>query len=66
VFFFPHRLTAFVVKSFAQARKYTYVDPNSLDLSLLFMVRKQNKDGSFPKVGSVHGSYLKVTLYSAL
>nr|BAJ05272.1 CD109-like molecule [Diadumene lineata] len=52
-------LTAFVVKSFAQARKYIYVDPESLDLSLNFMANKQNRDGSFPTLGKVHGSYLK-------
>jgi len=58
LFFF--RLTAFVVKSFAQARKYIYVDQESLDLSLQFMAKKQNRDGSFPTLGKVHGSYLKV------
>ncbi|KXJ08579.1 C3 and PZP-like alpha-2-macroglobulin domain-containing protein 8 [Exaiptasia diaphana] len=52
-------LTAFVVKSYAQARKYIYIDPDSLKLSLNFMRKKQNQDGSFPTLGKVHGSYLK-------
>ncbi|KAK3751287.1 hypothetical protein QZH41_012192, partial [Actinostola sp. cb2023] len=52
-------LTAFVVKSFAQARKYIYIDPSSLDLSLRWMMRRQHKNGSFPRVGYVHSSYLK-------
>ncbi|XP_031563993.1 CD109 antigen-like [Actinia tenebrosa] len=53
-------LTAFVVKSFAQAREYIYIDPRSLSQSLGWIARKQNKDGSFPTVGPVlHGGSLQ-------
>ena len=56
------RLTAFVVKSFAQARTFIpeYVDVQMLDQSLEWMSRQTNRDGSFKKVGEVHSSALKV------
>lgn len=54
-------LTAFVVKSFAQARAFIpeYIDGKMLDDSLVWMSRKTNRDGSFKKVGAVHSSALK-------
>ena len=56
------RLTAFVAKSFAQARAFIpeYIDTEMLEQSLAWMSRQTNRDGSFKKVGTVHSSYLKV------
>ncbi|EDO32956.1 predicted protein, partial [Nematostella vectensis] len=59
-------LTAFVVKSFAQARKYIYIDEKALDQSIFWMVSKQSPSGAFPKVGTVHSSYLKGGLQSEI
>lgn len=57
-----HRLTAFVAKSFAQARAFIpeYIDDKLLEESLGWMARQTNKGGSFQKVGQVHSSVLKV------
>jgi len=57
-----YRLTAFVVKSFAQARAFIpeYIDDKLLEDSLEWMARHTNSDGSFRKVGAVHSSVLKV------
>ncbi|XP_073231989.1 CD109 antigen-like [Porites lutea] len=54
-------LTAFVAKSFAQARAFIpeYIDAEMLEQSLTWMSRQTNRDGSFRKVGTVHSSYLK-------
>lgn len=59
---FVYRLTAFVVKSFAQARAFIpeYIDDKSLEDSLKWMARLTNRDGSFQKVGAVHSTGLKV------
>ena len=56
------RLTAFVAKSFAQARAFIpeYIDDKLLEDSLEWMARQTNSDGSFRKVGAVHSSGLKV------
>lgn len=54
-------LTAFVIKSFAQARAFIpeYIDSKMLDDSLVWMSWQTNFDGSFKKVGAVHSSALK-------
>ena len=52
-------LTAFVTKSFAQARNYIYIDPNVIMRSLRYLVGQQRSDGSFPLVGMVHHQGLK-------
>lgn len=58
-----YRLTAFVVKSFAQARAFIpeYIDDKLLEDSLEWMARLTNRDGSFRKVGEVHSTGLKVS-----
>ena len=57
-----YRLTAFVAKSFAQARAFIpeYIDDKLLEDSLEWMARHTNSDGSFRKVGAVHSTGLKV------
>lgn len=54
-------LTAFVAKSFAQARAFIpeYIDDELLEESLEWMSRQTNIDKSFRKVGKVHSSVLK-------
>ena len=57
-----YRLTAFVAKSFAQARAFIpeYIDDKLLEDSLEWMASHTNSDGSFRKVGEVHSTGLKV------
>ncbi|RXG60417.1 Alpha-2-macroglobulin-like protein 1 [Armadillidium vulgare] len=46
-------LTAFVLKSFAQARPYIKVEPNDLNVSKEWLKSKQLKNGCFESVGKV-------------
>ncbi|NXX39283.1 OVOS protein, partial [Tricholaema leucomelas] len=45
-------LTAFVYKSFAQARRYIYIDDNVQAQTLLWLASKQKSDGCFENAGS--------------
>uniref|UniRef100_A0A663LXU2 Ovostatin n=1 Tax=Athene cunicularia TaxID=194338 RepID=A0A663LXU2_ATHCN len=45
-------LTAFVYKSFAQARRYIYIDDNVQSRTLIWLASKQKSDGCFENVGS--------------
>ena len=47
-------LTAFVLKTFAQAKGLIYVDEAVLDSAKAWIVKHQNGDGSFDPVGFVH------------
>lgn len=58
-------LTAFVVKCFAQASPYIFVDPKLQQKSMTFFKRKQLRNGCFPKVGKpVFSLSLAVSLYN--
>ncbi|XP_046542511.1 LOW QUALITY PROTEIN: CD109 antigen-like [Haliotis rubra] len=46
-------LTAFVVKTFHQAKPYTFIDDEVLTKAIDWMIRRQNADGSFPEPGKV-------------
>jgi len=46
-------LTAFVVKSFAQAKKYMFIDDKDLQMSTDWITSKQLENGCFPMVGKV-------------
>ncbi|PNJ28667.1 CPAMD8 isoform 4 [Pongo abelii] len=46
-------LTAFVLKSFAQARSFIFVDPRELAATKSWIIQQQQADGSFPAVGRV-------------
>ncbi|XP_012664840.1 C3 and PZP-like alpha-2-macroglobulin domain-containing protein 8 [Otolemur garnettii] len=46
-------LTAFVLKSFAQARSFIFVDPRELEAAKDWIIRHQREDGSFPAVGRI-------------
>jgi CD109 antigen len=47
-------LTAFVLKSFAQADGLIYIDPEVLDEAAAWITSHQNRDGSFDPVGFLH------------
>ena len=47
-------LTAFVLKTFAQARDLIYIDDTVLSSAQAWVVAHQNADGSFDPVGFVH------------
>ena len=47
-------LTAFVLKTFAQAQGLIYVDPAVLDDAASWIIRHQRSDGSFEPVGFLH------------
>nr|XP_055095106.1 C3 and PZP-like alpha-2-macroglobulin domain-containing protein 8 [Symphalangus syndactylus] len=46
-------LTAFVLKSFAQARSFIFVDLRELAAAKSWIIQQQQADGSFPAVGRV-------------
>ncbi|XP_067933198.1 alpha-2-macroglobulin-like protein 1 [Watersipora subatra] len=52
-------LTAFVVKCFAQASAYIYIDPRLQQESIEYFESKQNSNGCFPQVGLVHSKYMQ-------
>ncbi|NXR13570.1 A2ML1 protein, partial [Semnornis frantzii] len=52
-------LTAFVVKSFAQARKYIYVDEKNIQDALRWLEQKQLPNGCFATKGRLFHSSLK-------
>ncbi|NXJ71585.1 OVOS protein, partial [Rostratula benghalensis] len=52
-------LTAFVYKSFAQARHYIYIDSNVQTQTLTWLASKQKSDGCFENVGSHFNNALK-------
>lgn len=64
VFFVFNRLTAFVLKSFAQAREFIEIDNNVLAEAKRWILRKQTKDGCFPSVGTLHHKAMKVNIIS--
>lgn len=47
-------LTAFVIKTFAQAKNLIYIDENLLSQSAAWIKQHQNPDGSFDPVGFMH------------
>lgn len=60
------RLTAFVLKSFAQARSFIFIDPQELAAAKVWIVRQQRVDGSFPAVGRILNKDIQVSGSSAL
>ncbi|MEE8194153.1 MAG: alpha-2-macroglobulin family protein, partial [Dehalococcoidales bacterium] len=47
-------LTAFVLKSFSQARDLIYIDDSVLEEAKTWITSRQNEDGSFDAIGFVH------------
>lgn len=54
------RLTAFVVKSFGQAKKYIYVDDKNIQDALRWLEQNQLPSGCFATKGSFFHSSIKV------
>ncbi|XP_012532021.1 alpha-2-macroglobulin-like protein 1 [Monomorium pharaonis] len=52
-------LTAFVIKSFAQAKNIIHVDERDLKISVKWMVKKQLENGCFPVIGRVFHKDMK-------
>lgn len=52
-------LTAFVARSFHEAKPYISVDDNVIVSSLDFLANLQQKNGSFPEFGEVHNRRLQ-------
>ncbi|XP_076341788.1 alpha-2-macroglobulin-like protein 1 [Tachypleus tridentatus] len=52
-------LTAFVVKSFSHASQYIFVDENNIKLGISWIVRKQQQNGCFPRVGKLLNSAMQ-------
>ncbi|XP_068740975.1 alpha-2-macroglobulin-like isoform X2 [Montipora capricornis] len=52
-------LTAFVLRSFAQAQPFIFVDSSELTTIQKWITRKQQKDGCFPKHGRLFNKLLK-------
>uniref|UniRef100_A0A673T596 Pregnancy zone protein n=1 Tax=Suricata suricatta TaxID=37032 RepID=A0A673T596_SURSU len=52
-------LTAFVLKSFAQARSYIFVDNSHIKDSLTWLSQKQKKNGCFQRSGSLLNNAIK-------
>uniref|UniRef100_A0A8C4V0F8 Uncharacterized protein n=1 Tax=Falco tinnunculus TaxID=100819 RepID=A0A8C4V0F8_FALTI len=52
-------LTAFVYKSFAQARRYIYIDDDVQSQTLIWLASKQKSDGCFENAGSHFNNALK-------
>lgn len=55
------RLTAFVLKSFAQARSFIFIDEKELVAARGWMVQQQQVDGSFPAVGRILNKDIQVS-----
>ena len=51
-------LTAFVLKTLAQAKGLIYVDPDVMTEAAAWILEHQNADGSFEQIGGVPNSYL--------
>merc|ERR1719347_1683526 len=52
-------LTAFVVKSFSEASQYIQIEDSLVQRSVDWLLKSQNENGCFQKLGYTHSSYLK-------
>ena len=58
---FTFRLTAFVLRTYAQAQKYIFVDDKDIKDSVNFLLKLQQSDGCFKKIGMVHHKEMTVS-----
>jgi len=56
-----YRLTAFVLRTYAQARRYIFVDENDIKQTRNWLLSLQNDDGCFKELGMVHHKEMKVS-----
>ena len=61
---YPLRLTAFVLKSFAQSRGFIYIDPEELRSAKSWLTAHQRPEGSFPAMGRILNKDLQVCVAS--
>lgn len=61
-FHLSSRLTAFVLKSFAQSRGFIFIDPEELRAAKSWLIKHQRDDGSFPAMGRILNKDLQVGL----
>ncbi|XP_059552320.1 C3 and PZP-like alpha-2-macroglobulin domain-containing protein 8 [Myotis daubentonii] len=59
-------LTAFVLKSFAQARSFIFIDPRELAAAKGWIVRQQQVDGSFPATGRILNKDIQGGIHGAV
>ncbi|XP_047450260.1 alpha-2-macroglobulin-like isoform X2 [Mugil cephalus] len=52
-------LTAFVVRSFAKAQSFVYIDPNTIDESITWLKQKQRENGCFEQSGKLFNNRMK-------
>ncbi|ESO98776.1 hypothetical protein LOTGIDRAFT_231164 [Lottia gigantea] len=52
-------LTAYVVRTFSEARQYIYVDEKILEYAVNYLINNQNEDGTFNESGRVFSKALK-------
>ena len=57
-------LTAFVVRSFGDAKKFIFIDSDDLEGSVRWIESRQTDDGCFPSVGRVLHKEMKVGMVS--
>ena len=55
-----NRLTAFILKSFAEASTFVYVDRDPLEQSVVWLLEQQRRDGAFPPLGRLLNDKLQV------
>ncbi|KAL5011374.1 hypothetical protein ScPMuIL_009925 [Solemya velum] len=59
-------LTAFVVKSFHQAKQYADIDEEASTMAIEWLLQQQRIEGGFVEPGTVHSQYLKGGLASEI
>lgn len=61
------RLTAFVMRSFARAQAFVFIDPATILESVNFLVKRQQENGCFAQSGKLFNNRMKVlwTLWCA-
>nr|XP_027788032.1 C3 and PZP-like alpha-2-macroglobulin domain-containing protein 8 [Marmota flaviventris] len=60
------RLTAFVLKSFAQARSFIFIDPQELAAAKGWIIQQQGADGAFPVVGRILNKDIQGGIHGAV
>ncbi|KAG7235156.1 hypothetical protein INR49_003142, partial [Caranx melampygus] len=53
------RLTAFVMRCFAKAQSFTYIDPAKIQQSKTWLLSKQQTNGCFQKSGKLFHNRMK-------
>lgn len=60
VWFLISRLTAFVIKSYSQAREFIFVDDKHIKEGMSFLAKQQKDDGCFKATGRLLNNGMKV------